>query len=55
MIEDTQQDIVIYKSTDGAVEFGVNVFEDTVWLTQKQMAELFDRESNHNKTFVCYI
>ena len=44
MIEDTQQDIVIYKSTDGAVEFGVNVFEDTVWLTQKQMAELFDRE-----------
>jgi hypothetical protein len=37
-----QQDIVLYQSTDGEVEFHVNVFDESVWLTQKQMAELFD-------------
>lgn len=37
------KDIVIYKSEDGQIAFNVNVFEDTVWLTQKEMAELFDR------------
>jgi AraC-like DNA-binding protein len=35
------QDIVLYQSGDGAVEFHVNVFNETVWLTQKQMAQLF--------------
>ena len=44
MIEETQQDIVMYQSTDGAVEFGVNVFEDTVWLTQADMVMLFERD-----------
>lgn len=34
-------DIVIYKSGDGELSFNVNVFEETIWLTQKQMAELF--------------
>lgn len=38
------KDIVVYKSNDGQISFGVNVFEETVWLTQKQMAELFDKD-----------
>lgn len=37
-----KSDIVVYKAEDGKLSFNVNVFEDTVWLTQKQMAELFD-------------
>ncbi len=36
------QNITIYQSNDGKISFNVNVFEETVWLTQKQMAELFD-------------
>jgi hypothetical protein len=36
------KDIVIYESDDGQLSFNVNVFDETVWLTQKQMAELFD-------------
>ena len=38
------QNITIYQSNDGKISFNVNVFEDTVWLTQKQMAELFDKD-----------
>ena len=38
------QDIITYQSNDGQISFGVNVFEETVWLTQKQMAELFDKD-----------
>ena len=37
------KDLVIYQSSDGQVAFNVNVFEETVWLTQKQMAQLFDK------------
>jgi hypothetical protein len=37
-----KQDIIIYQSTDGEASFNVNVFEETVWLTQKQMAKLFE-------------
>ena len=36
--------IIIYQSKDGQISFNVNVFEETVWLTQKQMAELFDKD-----------
>jgi hypothetical protein len=36
--------IVIYQTRDGNISFNVNVFEETVWLSQKQMAELFDRD-----------
>jgi hypothetical protein len=36
-------DILIYKSNDGQVSFDVNVMDETVWLTQAQIAELFDK------------
>ena len=38
-----EQRIVLFESKDGQVELSVNVEEETVWLTQAQMAELFDR------------
>jgi hypothetical protein len=37
------KNITIYQSNDGKISFNVSVFADTVWLTQKQMAELFDK------------
>ena len=35
--------LIKYESVDGKVLFVVNLDEETVWLTQKQMAELFER------------
>ena len=34
--------IEIYRSADGKIEMAVKLEEDTVWLTQSQMAELFE-------------
>lgn len=34
-------EIEIYKSADNAIELQVSFYNDTVWLSQKQMAEVF--------------
>ena len=34
--------IVIYQSADGKASLEVRLEQETVWLTQKQLAELFD-------------
>lgn len=36
--------VVLYKATDGRINLDVRLEQDTVWLTQAQMAELFSRE-----------
>ena len=36
--------VEIYKAEDGQAQVDVAFKEDTVWLTQKQMAELFGRD-----------
>ncbi len=36
-------EIVIYKTKDGHVELTVNLFEETVWMTQKHLSDLFDK------------
>lgn len=38
-----QTPIAIYQSTDGSIATEVRLEGETVWLTQKQMAELFDK------------
>lgn len=38
---DDKGEIIIYQSTDGTPEIEVKVQDETVWLTQQQMAELF--------------
>jgi hypothetical protein len=38
------EQIVIYQSTDGTSGIEVHLEAETVWLTQDQMAELFNRE-----------
>lgn len=37
---------VVYKTDDGLVNIDVYFFEDTLWLSQKLMAKLFDVEAN---------
>jgi hypothetical protein len=39
-----QGEILIYKAKDGSQQLGVRLEEDTVWLTQKQITDLFGRE-----------
>lgn len=38
-----QGEIVIYKSQDGNIKVDVQFFEETVWLTQSQLCELFQK------------
>lgn len=38
---ENQNKIIIYKTTDGKVELDVKIENETVWLTQSQMSDLF--------------
>lgn len=38
----TNESVVIYQSADNAVRLDVQLAEEMVWLSQKQMAQLFD-------------
>lgn len=42
MTAEAQSPIVIFEDADKAVEVRLDKDQDTVWLTQAQMAELFD-------------
>jgi hypothetical protein len=43
-MEGKNNQIIIYKTEDGQTKIEVNVKDETVWLSQKQMAELFDKD-----------
>ena len=36
--------IIIYQTDDGQTQIDVRLENETVWLTQQQMAELFDKD-----------
>lgn len=38
-----QDQIVIYQAKNGQTQIDVQLKEETIWLSQKQMAELFDK------------
>lgn len=40
--KETNNKIILYYTEDGETEIEVNLENETVWLSQKQMAELFD-------------
>jgi len=46
MTTDNTNDIIIYQSPDGTTSLDVRLDHETVWLTQKQMGELFDKDSD---------
>ena len=41
--KERQSNIIIYKSNDGKINIDVTFENDTVWLTQTQISELYDR------------
>lgn len=41
---DIENQIEIYQANDGSTQINVQFEQDTVWLTQSQMAELFERD-----------
>ena len=40
-MEEDNNNIVIYQSDDGTTKIDVKLEDETVWLSQQQMAELF--------------
>lgn len=42
----TESNIIIYTSADGATQIQCQLNEDTVWLTQKQMGEVFEKDTD---------
>ncbi|MBE0652447.1 MAG: virulence RhuM family protein, partial [Bacteroidales bacterium] len=42
----TASEIKIYQTDDGQTKIDVKFENETVWLTQKQMAQLFDKNSD---------
>ncbi len=43
---DTEKPIKIYQSEDGQTQVEIRLEQDTFWLSQKQMAVLFDKDSD---------
>ncbi len=43
---DDRGEIIIYQTEDGLTKIDVNMQDETVWLTQEQMAELFQRDKS---------
>ena len=42
----TESEIKIYQTDDGRTKIDVKFENETIWLSQKQMAELFDKDSD---------
>lgn len=42
-----QSQVALYQSADGQIQLNVSLDEDTVWLTQRQMAVLFDTSADN--------
>ena len=52
MTENLNDKIIIYQSEDGKTQLDVKLEGDTVWLSTKQMAELFDKEESNIRRHV---
>jgi len=42
MTSQSPNEIILYKSLDGSTRLEVSLHDDTIWLAQSQLAELFD-------------
>lgn len=40
--KNAEKDLVIYQAKSGAIEMRTDVAQETIWITQKQMGEIFD-------------
>lgn len=44
MKDNTQNQVILYQSNDGNIKLDVNFENDSVWLSQNQMADLFNKD-----------
>jgi hypothetical protein len=44
--EESRGEIILYQTADGTVELDVRLERETIWLNQKQMALLFDKDTD---------
>ena len=42
--QQSEKSVIIYRSKDGTIQLEVQLVDDTVWLTQAQIAELFQKD-----------
>ena len=42
-------EFLLYMTEDGTAKLEVRLVDETVWLTQKQMAELFQKDVRHHQ------
>ena len=47
-VSDNQGDIIIYQTEDGVTKIDVRFVDETVWLTQAQLVQLF-------QTSICWV
>jgi hypothetical protein len=43
-------EVVIYEAPDGEIRLDVRLQQDTIWLTQTQMAELFEKNFRQSQS-----
>ncbi|MBR2773060.1 MAG: virulence RhuM family protein [Bacteroidales bacterium] len=55
MHDNTQHNIIIYQTDDGAVKVDVRMQDDTVWLSQQQMAELYQTSKSNVSEHIKHI
>jgi len=55
MSDNTQNSIIIYQSEDGLTKINVNLQEETVWLSQQQMAELYQTSKSNVSEHIKHI
>ena len=41
----TMSEVIIYRTQDGHAKVSVNLSDETVWLTQRQLAYLFEKNT----------
>ena len=44
--ENSQGEVIIYQANDGTVNLDIRLERETLWLSQKQMSELFDKDTD---------
>jgi hypothetical protein len=45
-MQENQSNILIYQTTDGVTKIETRLLDDTVWLTQVQICELFQKSKS---------
>ena len=52
MGKELKNNIVIYN--EGEIELNISINKDTIWITQKQLCELFDRDKSVISRHICH-